>query len=148
MKKIIPLITLLTLSTAMFSQPFLGIGVTNKGANFQVGGWIKDMELSIAYKLPLINNDVAKIASFSAGLKLGKYIIPSIGVASYRVKDFTKYNNDPSGQAPIEQISEIHPVYQLEAGINKYHGRIFAQVSYCKTAYFGIGIKMFTSRID
>jgi len=150
MKKILPILTLLiTLSTVvLFAQPFLGLGATNKGINIQAGAWIEDVEISAAYKIPVIKNDIASIASLSAGYRVGKHLIPSIGIANYRVKDFTEYNADPTGKSAIVQISEVHPIYGLEAGYNSYCGRVFAQANYCKGFYFGVGIKMFTNPIQ
>jgi len=154
MKKILPLITLVIFMSTMlfmarsFAQPFLGLGVTNKGANIQAGVWVNDLELSAGYKVPLVHNDIPSIASILAGYRIGKYLIPSIGVANYRVKDYTEYNADPTGKSAIIQISEIHPLVGLELGLNSYCGRVFAQANYCKGFYFGIGIKMFTNPIQ
>lgn len=145
---------LLLISAASFGQPFLGLGVTNQGANIQLGVFAGSIEVTGAYKLPFSRNDVAKIASLQIGKQIllshndqdNYSITPSIGYANYRVQDFAAYNNDPTGKTGISLINEFRPIAGVEVGKDSYMGRVFLSANYCKGMYYGIGIKMFPYR--
>ena len=145
---------LLLISTSSFAQPFLGLGVTNQGANFHLGVLAGSIEITAGYKMPFNSNDVAKIASLQIGKQIllsnndqdNYSITPSIGYANYRVQDFAAYNNDPSGKTGPSLISEFRPIAGVEVGKDSYMGRVFVSANYCKGMYYGIGIKMFPYR--
>ena len=156
MKKALPILTLLVAvsTVALFAQPFLGLGITNKGANFQAGALVKGFELTGAYRLPLTSNETAKIASLSIGKQIllshneqdNYSITPSLGYANCRYQDFEAYNADPTGRTGITQVNEFKPIYGIEIGKDSHLGRVYLSANYCGAAYFGAGIKMFLYR--
>ena len=136
------------------AQPFLALGATNKGANFQVGIVANKMEFTVAYKLPFSAVDVPSILSLSMSKlffishheKDNYSFAPSIGVANYLVKNFDNYDADPTGKSAIIQEAVVKPLYGLEIGKDGYRGRVFISANYCKSFYFGMGMKVFPYR--
>ena len=151
---IILLALLICLADNLFSQPYIGLGLTNKGMLTQVGVLTDKIEVTGTWKLPFSQNDVATIIGlqFGTGFALGHkekdnfFITPSVGFANYRIKDFTAYNADPTGRTGIVQISEFKSFLSLELDKDMARGRFFISASFCKTAYFGFGIKIFPYR--
>jgi hypothetical protein len=137
-----------------FAQPFLGLGMTNKGVLIQLGAMSNKIEISASYRHPTIRNDVFSVLSFQIGRQISitrkdedNYsFTPSIGYGYLRRQDFTEYNIIRLSEAPIENVKVFAPIYSLEFGKDAYLGRAFISASYCKELYFSIGIKMFTHR--
>ena len=148
------IITLLLVSINCISQPFLGLSVNNKGMGIQFGALSNSMEFKASYKVPFIRRDVASIASFTIGkmLLLSKQeednyaIIPEIGIANYRIKDFTAYDADQTGHSPIVQVSEFKPIYGISVTKDSYLGQSFVSANYCSGMYYSIGMKLFFYR--
>lgn len=145
---------LLCFADNLFSQPFLGLSMTNKGPSIQLGAMSDKTEISASYRPPMVRNDVYNVLSFQVGRQIlitkkeqdNYSLTPSIGYGYLRKKDFTKYDMDRLGHTPIENVELFAPVYSLEFGKDAYLGRAFLSASYCKELYFSIGIKMFTHR--
>jgi len=145
---------LLLISITTPAQPFIGLQLFNQGAGIQLGYLVNKIEFTAAYKTPITRNDIPAFASLSIGKQIllsnapadNFSITPSIGIANYRVQDFTKYNADPLGLAAIEQVSKIMPMYSIELGKDSYLGRYFISAGYCGAMYYGIGLKIFTNR--
>jgi len=141
----------LFLADNVFSQPFLSMGAGDKGIQFQLGVLNEGTEITFSYKTPMTKNDVAKIASLSFGKQIllsnreedNYSLTPSIGMANYRVKDFSKYD---AGEDNIIQVSQFKPVYSIELGKDAYMGRMFISASYCRNPYFVVGFKVFPYR--
>jgi len=139
------------MSLSATAQPFLGLGLNNRGGSIQLGILAQGIEITAAYKTPFSRTDVPSVASLSIGKQIllsnkeddNYSITPAIGFASYRMKDFTKYDQ---GSDEIIQVSEFKPIYGIEVGKDSYMGRVFISASYCKSAWFGIGVKVFTNR--
>lgn len=154
MKKFLSLIACTLIIAASYCQPFAGLGLTNKGVNFQAGALISGIEITAAAKRPYSRNDIPLIYSLSVGKQIlltdnqedNYSITPSIGYANYRIKDFTAYDKDPTGATGPVQISTFTPIYGLELGKDSYMGRVFISANYCKGLYFGMGIKIFPYR--
>lgn len=145
------LILLLCFADNLFSQGFIGIQGTNRGAGFQFGILTNQVEFTLAHKIPFTRADVAEITSFSVGKQFllsqkdaDNYSVTThIGIANYRNKNFSKFNT--TGE--ISQVIKFLPIYTVEIGKNSYAGRIFLSANYCKEFYFGIGLKTFPSRL-
>jgi hypothetical protein len=145
---------LLCFADNLFSQPYLGLGVSNKGILTQVGVLADKIEIIGTWKLPFSQNDVATILGLQVGtgFALGHkekdnfFITPAVGFANYRIKDFADYNADPTGRTGIVQISEFRSFLSIELDKDMARGRLFISANYCKDAYFGFGIKIFPYR--
>lgn len=145
---------LLCFADNLFGQPFLGLGMTNKGPSMQLGAMSDKIEISASYRRPMVRNDTYSILSFQIGRQIlitrkdedNYSFTPSIGYGYLRKKDFTEYNMNRLSDAHIENIAVFAPVYSLEFGKDAYLGRAFISANYCKELYFSIGIKMFTHR--
>jgi len=151
---IIILCLLCCLADNLFSQPYLGLSMTNKGPSIQLGAMADKVEISASYRHPMTRNDVFSVLSFQIGRQIlitrkdeGNYILtPSIGYGYLRRKDFTEYDLNRLADAPIENVEVFAPVYSLEFGKDAYLGRAFISATYSKELYFSIGMKMFTHR--
>jgi hypothetical protein len=148
-------IALLLVSINVFSQPFLGLSLNNKGMGVQLGCVSNSLEFKAAYKVPFMRRDVPAIASFTIGKMLllsnkeedNYAIIPEIGYGYYRVKDFTAYDADPTGKTPIMQVDGFKPVYGLSITKDAYLGQSFISATHAAGGlYYSIGMKFFLYR--
>lgn len=141
--------------TDSFSQPFVGLNLTQKGIGVNTGFLINNVEITANYK-PLTNKqDVPKVLSLSAGYRClltfneinNWSITPSVGVGNYRVKDFRDYDADPTGKTGIKQISKYEPIYGINLSKDSWIGQGFVSVDYCnKIVFYGIGIRAYFYR--
>lgn len=139
--KLLLIYVLLFISINTFSQPFIGLQVSNKGVGAQIGVKIQHDYLLIAIKSPLYNNEVPVIKSFSYGHEflLSNYeddnysVTPFIGIAQYKLKQIDD----------IPEYKRIVPIYTLELAKKYYAGQVFVSGTYCKSTYFSIGIRIF-----
>ena len=153
MKHLLTTLTLLMCLTT-FAQPFITIGLSNKGFTPQLGIHSNGVIFTLATKLPLTHTDVPVIHSFTIGKEFllshadeDNYTIGlHAGPALYRVKDFTKYDADPTGLTPIVQVSRFKMMFSVELGKDSYMGRWFIYANYCGAPFFGAGVKAFFYR--
>ena len=142
MKKLI-LLSLIVITTKANAQIYMGTVITTKNANVSAGYLTaSNLEVSIAYALPLRKPVYGRITSLNAGYKisLGTYsVTPSIGVASYTAKDFSEWDK---GGYPID-IKKILPKYGIEVGKDAGLGRVVLSGYYCNQFFIGIGIRGF-----
>ena len=145
---IIILCLLCCLADNLFSQPYFGLGLGNKGMNYQLGIRDESLDLKFDYKMPMTRNDVAKVLSFQIGKQLllthnesdNLSLTPSIGYGWRKWKDFTEW--DKGGE--VIPMSDFKPVYQVEIMKQWYYGGLSVNYSYCGSNYFSIGFKFFT----
>jgi len=139
---------LLCFADNLFSQPYLGLGLGNKGMNYQLGMIDESMDFKIDYKMPMSRNDVAKILSFQIGKRFllthnesdNLSLTTSIGYGWRKWKDFTEW--DKGGEVIL--ASDFKPVYQIELMKQWYCGGLLINYAYCGLNYFTIGFKFFT----
>jgi len=150
---VLAIMLLLFFAGKIRAQPFIGIGLLNKGAQFQLGMLSGEggISVSLAVKKPFTHNDKPTVISLNVGKEIllshndedNYSVTPSFGLGNYRVKDYSLYD---TGKDEIIQVSEIKPVYGIEIGKDSYLGRLYINANYCKGLYYGIGFKMFFAR--
>lgn len=139
-----------------FAQPFAGLNLTNKGIGANMGFLIHNtVEVTANYKSLTNRNDVPKVLSLSAGLRVlltrnelnNWSVTPSIGVGNYRLKDFSGYYADPTGKTGIKQISQYKPIVGVNLSKDAYMGQMFLSIDYCnKITFYGAGIRFYLYR--
>ena len=139
----------LILSIKSFSQPYLGLGLQNKGANISIGVVVDKVDLQLNYKYPLSSAEESKIASITIGWNFmltefneDNYLItPFIGGALQKYDDFTLYDTNPV-YGPVS-VTKFRGVYGLELGRNLHNGRISIMSKYYDKIYYGIIMRAF-----
>lgn len=135
----------------LFAQPYIGLGVTNKGANYSAGVLAENVDFKLSYQMPFTRNDNKRITSFSIGRQFvanEKYAItPAIGYGYRTWKNFDAYDNDPSGKTPIQTMTDFKPLIGLDIGINSHAGSLFTFVNYCGNVYVGIGLRVYPGKL-
>lgn len=131
------LLILMLISTASFSQPFMGLGGGNKGANGYVGVVAEKLQLQLSYQVPLISEETPSVASLNIGYVIGNTwsITPLVGLAWTKRKDFTLY--DKGGE--ITTLTGFKPLYGFEAGYSQYMGKVFI---FANNFSYGVGVKI------
>lgn len=141
MKKIIILI-LIPLSG--IAQPYVSIGIQNKGANGSIGYIAKTIDLQAQYKFPLTSATESRIASLTVGKKFNlskkeqdNYVItPLVGIGFLKSGVIGKDN-------ALIPVNSIKPVYGIEIGKDAHMGRISAFVRYIDKIYYGLSMRIF-----
>lgn len=130
------IIMLMLVSTASFSQPFMGLGIANKGASGYVGVVAEQLQLQLSYQVPLISAETPTVGSLSVGYVIGEAwsITPIVGGAWWHREDFSEY--DKGGE--IQELSGIKLLYGFEAGYSRYMGKAFI---FANNFGYGAGIK-------
>jgi len=139
---------LLCFADNLFSQPYLGLSVGNKGMNYQLGIKADNLDFKFDYKLPMSRNDVAKVLSFQIGKQFllthnesdNLSLTTSLGYGWRKWKDFTEW--DKGGEVIL--ASDFKPVYQIELMKQWDCGCLLVNYAYCGLNYFTIGFKFFT----
>lgn len=142
-------------SDRMFGQVFTGLSLANKGAVIQLGAMIDKTELKASYTFPLLKNTNARILDLRIGQKFditqnesdNYSIMPYLGYGYLRWNDYSNYDNDATGKAAIVQMNEFKPIYGLQIGKDSHAANVYLFGQYCKTAYYGIGIKIYYSKL-
>ena len=139
----------------LFSQPSLGFSALSNGLPANVGFLIDnkiDLQLNAAGITG--NNEAAKITTLTAGYRvllsrneLNNYsVTPAIGYGLYRIKDFTGYDNDPTGKTGIKQINTNYPAASLNISKDIHIGKLYIQANYCKFFTYGMGFRVYFYR--
>jgi hypothetical protein len=143
---------LLIISTTTFAQPYLGVGIQNKGMNMTAGVVAGGMEVNLKYQFPLTRADEKRILSAT----IGKMVLLSnydednysatlqVGPAWVKYNDYLKY--DASEYGEVIAVSEVKPLVGLEIGKDSYMGRISLTASYCMQSYYGASMRIFFNR--
>ncbi len=148
------LFCVMILATAITSpaQPYLSIAATSKGAGFSIGYLASEpgIEINAGYNVHPTREDVPALFNLSVGKRIllsnkekdNFSITPTIGYASYSVKDFSSfYKDEVDGE--IKQVNAVKPIYTLELGKDWYLGRVYINANYCDKPFFGIGMRAF-----
>lgn len=147
-------ISALLISISTLSQPFISLGATNRGIEFQFGILAAPIEFTIIKLQSLLKNNAPSVLSVSLGKQFlltrneqdNYSVTPAIGIAQYKVKDYGPYNADPLGNTEPLIIADLKAYYRIELGKDSYMGRVFISATYCKGMIYGIGLKMFPYR--
>jgi len=139
----------------LFRQVFLGPGIANKGMVMQLGVLSNKTEITLSYVLPMTSNTNAKILSLQIGQKFNltqwdsdNYsLMPYCGYGYLKWQDFTDYENDPSGKSAIVNMESFKPVIGLQFGKDSHAGNVYLFTQYCNTFYYGIGLKVYFSKL-
>ncbi len=139
----------------LFAQPSLGMKLLNNGVGMDVG-FLIDNKVDVQLSTMGItgNNEKAKVTTLTAGYRvllsrneLNNYsVTPSVGYGLYRVKDFTGYNNDPTGKTGIRQTNTNYPAASLYIAKDIHIGQIYLQTNYCKILTYGVGFRVYFYR--
>ncbi len=150
MKKILTIaIALLCLNAFISAQPYVSISANTKGFGMSAGYLsASNLDLSIGYDVPFRKADVPSIFYAKTGYQilLSNYdennfsLTPSLGIANYKVKDFSHWDNEGGS---VKDINEIKPIYGLELAKDWNAGRLFISANYCGNVYGSIGIRAF-----
>jgi len=139
----------------VFGQVFIGPGIANKGAMIQIGILSNKTEISASYCVPFTKNTNARITALQIGQKFditqwdsdNYSLMPYAGYGYLKWQDFTDYENDPSGKSAIVNMESFKPVIGLQFGKNSHAGNVYMFWQYCKTFYYGMGLKVYFSRL-
>lgn len=118
------------------AQPFIGLGIGNKGASGIAGLQAENVQLQLSYQVPFLSAETPTVTALSAGYAIGSdwSITPLVGMAWTTRKDFTEY--DKGGE--IITTSVLKPMYGFEAGYAQHIGKAFIAVN---NFGYGAGIK-------
>jgi len=139
----------------LFGQVFIGPGIANKGMVMQLGVLSNKTEITLSYVLPMTSNTNAKILSLQVGQKFNltqwdsdNYsLMPYAGYGYLKWQDFTEYENDQTGKSAIVNMESFKPVIGLQFGKDSHAGQVYMFGQYCKTFYYGIGLKVYFSKL-
>lgn len=111
------------ISTASFSQPFMGLGIGNKGASGYVGVVAEQLQIQLSYQVPVISEETPTVGNVSFGYVIGDSwsVTPLVGLAWWHKKDFTEYYKG----GEIQNLSGINMLYGFEAGYSQHIGKVF-----------------------
>ena len=146
MKKLIILAAII-FSYSLQAQPYLSTSLNQKSFTTAVGILASNVDLAIAYKLPFLNKEEAKILSFTIGRQLlltNNYednysITPALGFATMSYSTFdSRYNETKHKDGTA--------IYSLELGKDAYIGRFFVKTVYSKKLFAEIGMRVFVNR--
>jgi hypothetical protein len=141
MNRMLSVILVITLSTSSsFAQPYVGMGLQNKGA-FGTAGYIwKNLDGQVQYKFPLQSSTESNIVSFSAGyvLKLPSNfnVTPLAGYA------FSKRQSETNDGSMIP-IKDNGFVAGIEVGKTWYKFKLNLFGRYYDKPYAGVGFVIF-----
>lgn len=146
------LIVLLLISFPTFAQPYLSIGLQNKGFNMSAGILADKIDAQISFKTPLTSAEESKQLSATIGRMIlisqkddNNYsFTPSIGAAWVKSTDFTEYDLNPN-KGPVEVV-KFKAVYGLELGKDAHIARISLTVRYVDRLYWGVNMRVFFNR--
>ena len=145
---IILVILLMCFADNLFSQVYTGIGIGNKGANYEVGVLAGSIDLKANYTMPITSNENKKILSINIGKQFlvneKITVLPSFGYGFLKWQDFTEY--DKGGE--IINMQDYKPIVSLQTGLEGRAGNVYVFTSYCsKYLVYGIGFKVFYSKL-
>ena len=156
MKKENVIVILICLFTGkLFAQPSIGMKLLNNGVGMDIGFLIDNkVDVQLSTMGMTGNNEAAKVTTITAGYRvllsrneLNNYsVTPSVGYGLYRTKDFTGYNNDPSGKTGPKQINLNYPALSINVAKDIHKGQIYLQANYCKSLYYGVGFRVYFYR--
>ena len=118
------------------------VQATNQGSGFGVGVLASNIEVQAGFNMPLRKTNVPHIMYVRGGYQIDLNdfsVTPSIGIADYKVKDFSDWDKGGS----VISINKTLPIFSVEAGKDMNIGRLFISANYCQNIFFGIGIKGF-----
>lgn len=142
---IIILFLALCFADNLFSQPFIGIGASNKGIPVSFGLLAKKVEIKGTFIRPYPHKPIVSALTLGYQINLTDYekdnysITPSIGYSNVRWKDFSRYKEDDL----IIQVNQFHPAYGLELGKDLFLGRFYMAGNYYNAFYLSFGIKAY-----
>lgn len=152
-RKIITVILLLIMALLLFAdaftQPFIGIGTSNKGIPINIGGLSHNVEIKATFIRPYVQKPTVYNFSIGRQINLTPYekdnysITPSVGYYVLRWKDFTAYEADITGKTGIVQNEKSGVGYGLELGKDLFLGRFYVSGNYFNSLYVGVGIKAY-----
>lgn len=142
-KGILPIILLLV-TVPSFSQPYVGMGLQNKGAFGTIGYIAQTIDLNAQYKFPLTSATESSIFSVTVGKQFNLshkdednfVLTPLVGIGFLKYGVVNKENTIIVNQS-------IKAVYGLEIGKDAYMGRISAFVRYVDKWYYGLSMIIF-----
>lgn len=136
------LLFLLLISTKLSAQPFIGVGITSKGPEFNLGFMQSQIEVKFNYRQPWQKTAIPTITSLQVGKMIGNVfsVTPSVGIGYCRYKDFSGYV-DPKWI--INEVKEWKPIYSVEGAWDKGAGRIYIGANYAKELYLSAGIRFY-----
>lgn len=158
MKRIITTAAIILVHINASAQVYGGISVGNKSAEVQIGFVNEDgVEIKVFHKHPYTSTIEPRINGVTFGKQFtlienqenegnNLYILPSIGYGYCMTKTTI---NDPKSleNGDLKSDNSFAPIIGLELAKDIYAGRLFTSYNYCKTWYFGVGIKCFISKL-
>lgn len=149
MKQKLFVLTILLISLNVNAQPFLGMGMQNKGVNFSAGVLAKNLELQANYKMPLTSAIEPTILSITAGafIPITRYDEDNYSITIQAGAGFRKYRTYKEETNSVsDAIKDIKPLLGIELGKDSYLGRAIISVKYCNEIYYSIGFRCFFNR--
>lgn len=154
MKSLLISVALLIINCAAFGQtiPFIGWSFSDKDYVPIVGTMIGKNEISLSYKFPMFD---ANIKPHVAALKYGRMILltvndddnfsitPSAGIGLYSIKDFSKYDADPTGMTGISKSTHFKPIVGASLARDMFVWRWEISANYCQGFYCTLGFRVF-----
>jgi hypothetical protein len=144
----------LFLSISAACQPFVSIIHGNTGSGGQLGWDAFKFTFTAQGKAPLTKADKPAIISLTVGKpfylagKFDSYIItPAAGIGHYSLSDFTLYDADASGHAPIVHLQGYRPMIALSLAKAAHVGQFFISAAHCYQMYYSVGVKAFFTKL-
>ena len=119
---------ILILPIILKAQPFAGMAISTNSAELHGGYAFNGLEITAAYKAPLINNNIASIASLTFS-------------ETYHFTDNLHYIRAGTGIATYN--GNLAPNFRAEVGRRYQQGTLFILIDYCRKYFLMAGIKIY-----
>jgi hypothetical protein len=134
---------LFVLIVKLFSQPYVGMGLQNKGAFGTIGYIVHKVDLNVQYKFPLTSATESSIFSVTVGKQFNLshkdednfVLTPLVGIGFLKYGVVNKENT-------LIVYQSINPVYGVSIGKVWYKGTLSLDFRYVDKFYGGVSMRI------